>query len=320
MKSWKEEFEQYLPEVESFLTSVLLGDTKVTLTSSETKESEAALSALQKTDIFLLTRDKTLGADIILVLDQEWYAILSKTMLGTEENSSNEITRDLLKKFSGELSETLLKKLSTDGVSTDLEEIQVLALAQAHKEIKHSEYLLMHFEVDGVGDKKLRAEMMVGNPKLPLGGSQDGAGTAAVNDDSETNNTEAESDFRPTAAAEMERMSNEQETISGQKVEFDDFEEGSPAYKNGGVHSMDLLKDVEMDVSVELGRIQMPLGKVLQLSKGSVIELEKLAGEPADILVNGQCIAYGEVVVIDEHFGVRISNLVTTRQRLAGIK
>ncbi len=74
-----------------------------------------------------------------------------------------------------------------------------------------------------------------------------------------------------------------------------------------------------MDVSVELGRIELPLGKVLQLAKGSVIELEKLAGEPVDILVNGQRIAHGEVVVIDEHFGVRISNLITTRQRLASL-
>ena len=57
----------------------------------------------------------------------------------------------------------------------------------------------------------------------------------------------------------------------------------------------------------------------MQLTKGSVIELEKLAGEPVDILVNGHCIAHGEVVVIDEHFGVRISNLITTRQRIAGL-
>ena len=90
--------------------------------------------------------------------------------------------------------------------------------------------------------------------------------------------------------------------------------------ENGNGHSMDLLKDVEMDVSVELGKIELPLGKVLQLSKGSVIELEKLAGEPVDILVNGHRIAHGEVVVIDEHFGVRISNLITTRQRLASLK
>ena len=89
---------------------------------------------------------------------------------------------------------------------------------------------------------------------------------------------------------------------------------------NGEVHSMDLLKDVDLDVSVELGRIELPLGKVLELAKGSVIELEKLAGEPVDILVNGNRIALGEVVVIDEHFGVRISSLVTTKKRLAKIK
>jgi flagellar motor switch protein FliN/FliY len=113
-----------------------------------------------------------------------------------------------------------------------------------------------------------------------------------------------------------------EEIISGREVEFDDFDDVPNGAEdlNGNGRSMDLLGDVEMDVSVELGRIELPLGKVLQLAKGSVIELEKLAGEPVDILVNGQCIAQGEVVVIDEHFGVRIANLITTRQRIAKLQ
>jgi flagellar motor switch protein FliN/FliY len=77
-----------------------------------------------------------------------------------------------------------------------------------------------------------------------------------------------------------------------------------------------MLKDVEMQVSVELGRKKMPLGKILQLMKGSVIELEKLAGEPVDILVNGRCIAMGDVVVIDEHFGVRITRLMAAHESM----
>ena len=107
------------------------------------------------------------------------------------------------------------------------------------------------------------------------------------------------------------------EGLSGSYIEFEDFEEDAPIdiISEDG-KSMDMLRDVNMDVSVELGRIELPLGRVLQLAKGSVIELDKLAGEPVDIMVNGQRIAQGEVVVIDEHFGVRISNLITTRQHL----
>jgi len=111
------------------------------------------------------------------------------------------------------------------------------------------------------------------------------------------------------------------QVISGRKVEFEGFDEtGGREASNGHSRSMALLKDVEMEVSVQLGQIEMPLGKVLQLAKGSIIELDKLAGEPVDILVNGSKIAQGEVVVIDEHFGVRITNLITTRERIARLK
>ena len=78
-------------------------------------------------------------------------------------------------------------------------------------------------------------------------------------------------------------------------------------------NNIEILKDVNVEVSVELGRITMPLGDVLNLSKGSVVELENLAGEQINVLVNGQKIAMAEVVVIGEHFGVRISKLISTK-------
>ena len=121
--------------------------------------------------------------------------------------------------------------------------------------------------------------------------------------------------FKETNGEEIGAIS--EDVLSGSYIEFEDFDEHAPLdilSENG--KSMDMLRDVDLEVSVELGRIEMSLGRVLQLAKGSVIELDKLAGEPVDIIVNGQRIAQGEVVVIDEHFGVRISNLITTRQHL----
>jgi flagellar motor switch protein FliN/FliY len=80
---------------------------------------------------------------------------------------------------------------------------------------------------------------------------------------------------------------------------------------------IDLLLDVSLEVSVELGRTRMTIGELLALRPGSVIELDKLAGEPADILVNGTRIARGEVVVVDEKFGVRVLEVVSPARRLA---
>ena len=76
-----------------------------------------------------------------------------------------------------------------------------------------------------------------------------------------------------------------------------------------------LLFDVPLTVTVELGRTRMTLKQILELSVGSLIELDKLTGEPVDILVNGKLIARGEVVVIDENFGVRITEIVSPKER-----
>lgn len=77
----------------------------------------------------------------------------------------------------------------------------------------------------------------------------------------------------------------------------------------GVLGNLELVKDVKMDVTVELGRTQLPLKEVLQLEDSSVIKLERLAGEPVDLLVNGRLIAQGEVVVIGNNFGVKITRV-----------
>ncbi len=79
------------------------------------------------------------------------------------------------------------------------------------------------------------------------------------------------------------------------------------------VKNIDLLMDVALDVVIELGRTVMPLKEVLNLGPGSVIELDKLAGDPVDILVNNKLVARGEVVVIEENFGVRITEIVDVK-------
>ncbi len=84
-------------------------------------------------------------------------------------------------------------------------------------------------------------------------------------------------------------------------------------------HGIELLLDVQLQVSVELGRSHMTIGEVLALRTGSVIELDKLAGEPVDVSVNGTLIARGEVVVVDEKFGVRITEVVSKAKRLASL-
>lgn len=81
--------------------------------------------------------------------------------------------------------------------------------------------------------------------------------------------------------------------------------------------SMDLLLDVDLDLSVELGRASVPVREILQLGSGSIVELNKLAGDSIDVLVNGRLIARGEVVVVDENFGVRITEILSPTDRIS---
>ena len=83
---------------------------------------------------------------------------------------------------------------------------------------------------------------------------------------------------------------------------------------------IDMLMDVALDVSIELGRTTMTIKDILALGVGSVIELDKMVGDPVDILVNNKLIAKGEVVVVDENFGVRITSIVAGDERLGALK
>ena len=95
------------------------------------------------------------------------------------------------------------------------------------------------------------------------------------------------------------------------KVGFPSFK---GTIKEKGENSLDLLLDIQMKVIVELGRTVLKIKDILELGPGSIIELDKLSGEPVDILVNGSLVAKGEVVVIDENFAIRISDVAMDDQ------
>jgi len=105
-------------------------------------------------------------------------------------------------------------------------------------------------------------------------------------------------------------------STSVSKAEFQHLSE--PAGDNDP-RNIDLLMDVDLPVSIELGRTHMPIADILALGPGSVVELNKLAGEPVDLLVNQKVVAKGEVVVVDENFGLRITQLLTQEERLKSL-
>ncbi|MDQ0350631.1 flagellar motor switch protein FliN/FliY [Alkalibacillus filiformis] len=104
-----------------------------------------------------------------------------------------------------------------------------------------------------------------------------------------------------------------------EKAEFTDFG-GQSQLDSSEKRNLDLLMDIPLNVQVELGRSSKSIKEILELSTGSIVELDKLAGEPVDILVNNKLIAKGEVVVIDENFGVRVSDILSQSERIQKLK
>ena len=84
----------------------------------------------------------------------------------------------------------------------------------------------------------------------------------------------------------------------------------------GAGNDINMILDIPVQLTVELGRTKIPIKHILQLAQGSVVELETLAGEPMDVLVNGYLIAQGEVVVVNDKFGIRLTDIVTPSERL----
>ncbi|WP_431030458.1 flagellar motor switch phosphatase FliY [Lysinibacillus sp. LZ02] len=109
-----------------------------------------------------------------------------------------------------------------------------------------------------------------------------------------------------------------QQPVNVQPAQFASFQ--PPNISQAEARNLNMLLDIPLQVSVELGRTKRSVKEILELSSGSIIELDKLAGEPVDILVNNRLIAKGEVVVIDENFGVRITDILSQTERLNNLR
>ncbi|HEY9187392.1 MAG TPA: flagellar motor switch protein FliN [Ignavibacteria bacterium] len=107
--------------------------------------------------------------------------------------------------------------------------------------------------------------------------------------------------------------------VEVQPAEFEEFNK-TDSFSEKKEHKIDMLLDLSLPVSIELGKTSMMIKDILELERGSIIEFDKMASEPVDILINGKKMAEGEVVVIDKHFGIRITSLTEPTERLRSIR
>ena len=118
---------------------------------------------------------------------------------------------------------------------------------------------------------------------------------------------------------EIEQLAAQEAAMAGVAAAAENVAVAATAAAPRAASNMDLILDVPLQVAVEVGRARMTIQGLLQLGAGSVVELEKLAGESLDIFVNGKPVARGEAVIINEKFGVRITDIIPQNDRAQGL-
>ncbi|ABY92966.1 flagellar motor switch phosphatase FliY [Thermoanaerobacter brockii subsp. lactiethylicus] len=149
--------------------------------------------------------------------------------------------------------------------------------------------------------------------KSPQATSQEESSSAII--ESDEKNVETGSNI-----STRDKVTKKKQKVNVSPVVFQSFDEEPTSKSKEDKENLELILDVPLTITVELGKTKKLIKDILELSEGSIIELDKLAGEPVDILANGKYIAKGEVVVIDENFGVRITDIVHQSKRISNIE
>jgi flagellar motor switch protein FliN/FliY len=114
-------------------------------------------------------------------------------------------------------------------------------------------------------------------------------------------------------------LSESQVTGGAKTVEMDELTSAA-THSSGGAPDLDVIMDIPVNISMEVGNTEISIRNLLQLNQGSVIELDRLAGEPLDVLVNGTLIAHGEVVVVNDKFGIRMTDVISPSERIKKLR
>ena len=120
----------------------------------------------------------------------------------------------------------------------------------------------------------------------------------------------------PANSAARTNRNQDDAAAAGDAASAQIFEQFQDAPKVQAQNDIDLIMDIPVQLTVQLGRTKIAIKNLLQLAQGSVVELDGLAGEPMDVLVNGYLIAQGEVVVVNEKFGIRLTDIITPSERI----
>lgn len=263
---------------------------------SETLRDEAA-------DLFCL---EAAEHDVLVALASDWVPVLSEAMLGDPLEPDAEGVADLMQEVASQGFGTVQSTLAAEG--TEIPGIQLEAVESDQSPTSpdgpawYVEFSAQHEGTTLEGFVLMAAEEA----------ATEGDSSAQRSSFAERNDSSSSAGQEP--AAQPNAQGSQDANVDVAPASFNDL--GAEDIEgNEEANGFGLLAEVNLEVRVELGRRELPLADVLKLTTGSVVELEKMVGEPLSVYANGRLIAEGEAVVIDEQFGVRITNLASESTR-----
>lgn len=274
------------PILEGFLGMLLSQEATLEIGSPEESSSEALKA--DTANHFIAISKNTSPHIFAIQFEAGWLTPVSTAMLGMDMDPADDGAGDLISEIVSQGYGSLRNTLSEGGQLPEMY-FEILAPGQDLPDDKLADSLWRIPISASLGDTSLSAALLLSDE--------------TINHISEV------------AAPEPVEEAPPPDPVPVSSPQFQDLGRENLAREGGASSNFELLAEVELSLTVELGRRRLSLTEVLQLTPGSVIELEKLVGEPLEIYANGRLIAEGEAVVVDEQFGVRITNLAPSKVR-----
>jgi flagellar motor switch protein FliN/FliY len=246
--------------------------------------------------------------EVLVALSLDWVPVISEAMLGERLEPDADGAADLMREFGSQAFGTVQSTLAAEGMELPSVEFETVG-PETTPTVPTGPTWRVPFSADHEDEETVLEGFIL----MPSESDSD--------DETPTDGSSSGSFTERTSSSQQPS----QQTSSSDSADPDSEVEVSPAsFGEVGeedlkgkeeVNNFGLLAEVDLEVRVELGRRELPLADVLKLTTGSVVELEKMVGEPLSVYANGRLIAEGEAVVIDEQFGVRITNLASEEAR-----
>lgn len=246
--------------------------------------------------------------DVVVALHPDWVSLLSDGMLGEVVEADSDAAMDLMQEVASQGFGTVQSTLAEVGL--ELPSIRFEAVPPGEERSAFDGLAWRVAFSAQHEDSELEGVVL-----FPDGDDGSTSAEASSTDDTLEQQDDDPSLGSPKGTSQREASSEPSSEVDVAPAAFSELGEEDLGSNGDDASNFELLAEVNLEVRVELGRRELPLADVLKLTTGSVVELEKMVGEPLSVYANGRLIAEGEAVVIDEQFGVRITNLASESHR-----